>query len=437
MDKEARKKSQGYCIKEGVAWTMSNGLGPAYIAPYSLAMGANDVQIGLLTSIPNLAANLSEIRAPRLMERTSRKRIVNVGVFLEILLLLPIALIAPLYLYFNIGSLWAPGLVIMLYAVFLTLGAFTYPAWASWIGDIVPEKQRGRFFSRRNTFVGAASIGAMLAGGVFLNFLRQDQALYGFVALFLVAAFVRCFSLFFLRKQYEPKFTYRDEYYFSFSSFVKRMKDNNFGRFSLYIALMIFSLNLASPFFAVYMLRELHFGYLTFVSVVLSASVADVLSTRLWGRFADSYGNFRILRICGMVVPALPILWLFSAAPLYLIAIEAFSGVIWGGFNLAATNFVYDAVTKQRRGICFSYFGALNGIGVFVGATLGGLIATYVSVGFMSILLFLFLASGVLRLVVSLVMLPRIREVRPVKAPKPLRYYVGGMIRKRLPLHLH
>ena len=436
MDEATRKKSLGYSIKEGVAWSVSNGLGSAYIAPYAISMKANNVQIGLLTSIPNLAANLSEVRAPKLMERTSRKRIVNAGVLLQTVILLPIALIAPLYLFFNIGSM-AAILVIAFYTIYLMLGAFINPAWASWVGDIVPEKERGRFFSKRATFLGMAGIMAMLSGGVFLNFLRPDQALYGFVALFLLAALARFFSWYLLRKQYEPKFKYRDEYYFSFSSFVRKMSGNNFGRFTIYVTLITFALSLASPFFAVYMLKELKFGYLEYVSVVLSASVAEVLSMRAWGKFSDRYGNLRALRICGMLVPVLPVLWLFSASPLYLMAIEALSGVIWGGFNLSSTNFIYDAVTKQRRGICFSYFGALNGVGIFLGATLGGLIANYVSVGFMSILLFLFLISGISRLVVSLVMLPRIKEVREVEEPKPLKYYMGGLIRKRLPLHPH
>ena len=437
MNEEVRKKSLRYSIKDGMAWAVSNGLGASYIAPYALALKANDVQIGLLTSVPTLAANLSEVRAPKLMERTSRKRIVTTSALLQALTWLPIAFVAVLFLFFQVGGLIAPTLVIIFYTIYLFLGAFGGPAWSSWIGDLVPKHERGRFFGRRNMVLGAAGISAMLVGGVFLNFFTPGQALYGFVALFLIASVARLVSWHFLRKQHEPKFKYQDEYYFSFSSFVRKMKNNNFGRFTIYVTLMVFALNLAGPFFAVYMLKELNFGYLVYVLIILSASITEVLSLRAWGKFSDKYGNLRELRICGLLVPFIPILWLFSANPIYLVGVEALSGVVWGGFNLAASNFIYDAVTKQRRGICFAYFGALNGIGVFLGATLGGLIATYVRVGFMSILLFLFLVSGLLRLLISLIMLPRLREVRKVKAPKPLWYHVGGIIRRRLPLHPH
>ena len=106
----------------------------------------------------------------------------------------------------------------------------------------------------------------------------------------------------------------------------------------------------------------------------------------LWGRFSDSYGNLKSIKISGFLVPLVPFLWIFSyyfannsqsfLLP-YLIIIEIFSGFAWAGFNLSAGNFIYDAVTRQRMAICVSYFNILNGIGAFMGATLGGIISSF------------------------------------------------------------
>jgi MFS family permease len=93
------------------------------------------------------------------------------------------------------------------------------------------------------------------------------------------------------------------------------------------------------------------------------------------------------------------------------------SGVTWAGFNLAAGNFTYDAVTRQRMGICVAYMTILSGIGVFLGAIIGGIIAS-LPIKFMNIFLFVFLVSGIARLIVILFMMHKIEEVRPVK---PLR----------------
>lgn len=441
MDEEVRKKSLSYSVKDGIAWSVNSGLGSSYIAPYALALNANNTQIGLLTSVPNLVASLSQLETPKLMEKTSRKRMVTNCVLVQALTWLPISLIAFLFLFSKVDGLIAPMLVILFYTIYLLMGSFVSPAWSSWMGDLVLKKERGKFFGRRNTIVGIAGLSAMLFGALFLDIFKQSEVLFGFVTLFLIAMVARLVSRYFLTKQYEPKFKYEHEYYFSFSSFVRKMKDNNFGRFTIYVTLMTLAVNLAAPFFTVYMLQApplgLGFSYLIFVAITLSASVSTVLFMPLWGKFSDKYGNLRSLRICGLFIPIVPILWLYSTNPVYLIIAEGISGFFWAGFNLASTNYIYDAVSKQRRGICFAYFGALNGIGIFVGATLGGLFATYINVGFMSTLLFLFLISGVLRLAVSVIMLPKLKEVRKVEPSRPLWYFMGDFIRKRLPPHSH
>jgi MFS family permease len=441
MDKEVRKKSLGYSVKDGVAWSVNTGLGSNYITPYALKLNANNAQIGLLTSVPNLVANLSELKTPKLMEKTSRKRIVTSCVMVQALTWLPISLVAILFLFFGVNGIIAPTLVILFYTVYLLMGALVSPAWSSWMGDLVPEKERGRFFGRRNRIIGFAGILAMLVGALFLDIFKNwSYALLSFVTLFIVAMVARLISWRYLTKQREPKFKYEHKYYFSFSSFVKRMKDNNFGRFTIYVTLMDLMVNLASPFFAVYMLKELPIGlgfsYLIFTIITVSASLTTVLFMPLWGKFSDRFGNLRSLRICGLLIPVIPVLWLVSRNPIYLIIVQCISGILWAGFNLASVNFIYDSVSKQRRGICFAYFGVLDGICIFVGATLGGLFATYINVGFMPTLLLLFLISGVLRLAVSVIMLPKLKEVRKVKPAQPIWYFIVDIGRRLFP-HLH
>jgi MFS family permease len=438
MDEKARKKSLKYSTKDGVAWSVNTGLGSNFITPYALKLGANNTQIGLLTSVPNLVASLSQLETPKLMEKASRKKIVTNCVMVQALTWLPISLVAILFLFFGGNAMIAPTLVIIFYTVYLLMGTLVSPAWSSWMGDLVPEKERGRFFGRRNRIVGFAGIIAMLVGALFLDFFKNwNYALLSFVAIFMVAMVARLISWHYLTKQQEPKFKYEHEYYFSFSNFVKRMRNNNFGRFTIYVASMDLMVNLAAPFFAVYMLKELNLNYFVFTVITVSASLATVLSMPFWGKFSDRYGNLRALKICGLLIPAIPILWLVSPNPIYLVFVQFISGTVWAGFNLAAVNFIYDAVSRQRRGICFAYFGTLDGICIFVGATLGGLFATYANVGFMSTLLLLFLVSGVLRLAVSAIMLPELKEVRKVEPTKPIWYSIWESIRRRLPTHLH
>ena len=90
---ELKEKSKKISIIEGSAYSVSDGFGFRNITPYALALGASNVVIGLLDSVPSLIGNLSQLFTNRLMERYSRKTIVVFSVFSQaitwLLVLLP------------------------------------------------------------------------------------------------------------------------------------------------------------------------------------------------------------------------------------------------------------------------------------------------------------------------------------------------------------
>jgi len=88
-------------------------------------------------------------------------------------------------------------------------------------------------------------------------------------------------------------------------------------------------------------------------------------------------------------------------------------------------SFIFDSINQQRRGLLISYYNILNGTGMFFGALVGGLIIKQPLVfGFTSFSI-IFIASGFLRLIIYIVLLPIVKEVRPsiIAAKKnPLNY---------------
>ena len=82
LKEEARKIS----LKEASSYSLMDGFGLRYITPYALALQLSRLQIGLLSSLPALLANFSQIFTPKLMEKQSRKKIVFFGMFLQSLM---------------------------------------------------------------------------------------------------------------------------------------------------------------------------------------------------------------------------------------------------------------------------------------------------------------------------------------------------------------
>ena len=422
QEEELIEKSKKISVKEGCAWSFMDGFGFRYITPYALALGANNAQIGLLSSLPSLLGNLSQLFTLRAMRKWTRKKIVFIGVFLQALMWLFLLLAGSLYFVFNIKNQAPASLLVIIYTILIFFGSFSGPAWTSWMKDLV-TRDRGCYFGKRSKIAGIVAIVCMLIAGFILDYFEKTNIFIGFIIIFFIAFLGRATSSYFMLRQYEPKFKEDDRSYFSLFSFVKKMAFNNFGRFTLYYVLISLAVNISSPFFAVYLLKDLGFSYTSYMIIVLSSSISSLLFMPAWGKFADRYGNVKVMKICGPMIPFIPILWVFSALILntnvpvvgYLFIIEIFSGFVWAGFNLAAGNFIYDAVSKQRMAICVSYFSILSGFGVVVSATLGGIISSMnFSIGGITPMLFIFILGAIVRLVVYLIMDSRIKEVRPV-----------------------
>ena len=422
--KEEKLKAEAckISIKEGSAYSIMEGFGLRYITPYALAMGANNANIGILNSVPSLIGSFSELYGVKLMKKFSRKTIVFWGVLVQAIMWLAILGIGALFFIFNIDHSTAPIALIVAYTLMIAAGALPGPAWMSWMKDIVPKKFN-TYFGIRNRVVGFVILVSMLIAGYLLDFFKNNISLFaGFAVLFVAAFLGRSMSAYLFTKKYEPEYSRKNHYHDGLLHFIKNLTKNNFGRFSLYFSLLASVVAIASPFFAVYMLNNLQFTYFEFTLVVISPLIVRLLMFPAWGRFADDYGNMKVIKIASYLIPLIPLLWLLSVFVhgdyilFYLIAVEAFSGLVWSGFDLSAGNFIFDSVKTERVPMVVADFTILSNIGIVAGALLGGFISsqTFTIIG-MSSILFVFLLSFVFRFLVAAVMLPKIKEVRSVK----------------------
>lgn len=399
------------------------GFTEQYLTPYALAMGATTPQVGLLTSIPNLFGSLVQITAPEAAEwMGGRKKLMVFSFFLQGLMWLPILAIP-----WIVPIPYQVPALIALVACFNITGAYAAPAWNSILSDCVTTGKRGDFFGRRNRLMGFITVLCSFAAGAILHHYHRD--LIGFAVIMGLAFVARMISWGLLTRVYEPPLVIRQEHRFTLWDFLRRLKESNFAKFVLFAAGLSFTVNLMAPFFSVYMLRDRHFGYLQYTLINFTATIASLLAMRYWGRHADIVGNLRVIRLSCLVIPILPLFWLISAEIPYLLMIQVIAGFFWAGFNLCATNFIFDAVTPEKRTRCIAYFNVLNGAAICLGALIGGLIEPHLLPLLGYPLMTLMVISAVLRMVVVQLMLGRIKEVRPVRK-------VGSLLANPNPLVL-
>ena len=419
------EKSLNYSVKDGVAASISVNVGENFISPYAIALKATNFQLGLLSALPNLIP--IQLLTKSAMEKFSRKKIMMMGIFVQILMWILIASLGFLSLK---GFSWAPIALIILFTVYTLAALFMSPAWASWMKDLTEKVKLGKYFGMRNKVCGILGLAALILAGILLNKFKEiGYVFFGFAILFLLAAIFRTISRSYLKKQHEPELKIKKEAYFSFWQFVKKAPTNNYGLFVIFIALINFAISISGPFFSPYMLKVLKFDYVTYIMINLVISaIATLLTMSLWGKFIDKYGCVKTMKINVWLIPVVPVLWLISSNVYWLVAVQLISGTIWAGFNLAAGTFTYQAVTNQRINLCVAYSSVFNGLAVFLGALIGGLI-TSLNITFMNVFLFVFLVSGIARVGVILILFNKIKEIRPAKSKKPVAFLIKEVLR--------
>jgi len=319
----------------------------------------------------------------------------------------------------------AVAALIVIAALYQVVTGVISPLWSSLVGDIIPQEVRGEFFGYRNKWIAITTFAAVCVAGQVIHLLTGwGMARYGFALVYLIAGCARIASARAFCKVIDPPIHVPHDSKFSFWQFISRARHSNFVRFVLFISCMSFSVALSAPYFAMYMLKDLKLTYSEYTVVIAAMVFVQFLVMRSWGRLSDQFGNRKILQVCGWLVAVSPWLWLISNKILFLIFIQIYSGVLWAGFNLAAANFVFDAVTPAKRARCVAYQAIINGVLVAVGSLIGGLLATHIPdtltahLGFFVVpspLLSLFLLSGFLRLLVMALLYPGFKEVRVVQ----------------------
>jgi len=418
-NEELRARAREISVKEGIFASVQSGFGDSYMSAYAISLNASNIHMAMLSSFSGLLGPVFQFVGSRLMEKYSRKHIILKTVLLQALMWLPILSLGILF-WLGIWQSALPLILIFFFSLYVIFGSLGAPAWFSWMGDIVDEKHRGKYFSMRNRICGFVALVSSVTAAFALDFFKKHSFIpLGFSLLFFVAMAGRLASWSLFKKQYEPKLQLGRGYYFSFLQFISRGRKTNFGRFVIYTTAIGFATSIASPFFAVFMLRELQFSYVQFMLVSVAMSVYSLMALPLWGKFSDIYGNYELIRITSVLISLAPFLWIFMHTPLALILFVQFiAGIAWSGFNLATSNYIYDAVSPQRRALCVSYKNILTGAGGMLGALLGGMLTR---LGFEfagSVYLGVFFVSGIMRIAVNMLFIHRFREVRQVRRPR-------------------
>jgi MFS family permease len=300
--------------------------------------------------------------------------------------------------------------VIVLGVIRSATGNLAYPAWMSITGDIVPIGGRGRYFGSRNFAMVIAAIVMTYLIGEFITRVGSPQGFQLALGLAFATGMVSTSFFAHIKDMWAGQPAHSAPP-ISLSTIWQDFRASPaFLQFSLATALWNFSLNIAGPFFNVYMAQDLKFTTAMIGISSVATSATKVLTQRKLGELADRWGAGRIQMLSMFLIPTLPLAWIFVQHLWQVVLINSFSGVFWGAFELASFNFLLVFMPESKRARYSAIFQVVVTISLAGGAALGSAIISS-PWGYIGI----FLASAIGRILAALMFFRLMRRMRGEK----------------------
>ena len=378
-------------VKSGLKLVIGDGLtaeamvtltGGTFLMAMAVGMGASNFQIGLLASLPTFT-NIFQLISIWLVQKYNNRRAVMV--ISSFFARTPLFIIGLLPFLFSSGT--SVQVLIFLLSFHYFFGSIAGASWNSWMKDLVPENILGTYFSRRSRMMQTLNVVLSLILALSLDYIKKyypQMELTAYSIMFVVGAIIGMLGVYYLSRTPEPKSYLAKENMFRL--FSKPLKDKNFRQLLVFNSFWSFALNIATPFFSVYMMKSLNLPLSTIIGLGLLAQVSSIFSLQMWGRYSDQYSNKTILSIAAPIYIACILAWTFTAMGStaivtigLLVLINIFTGISTAGINLALNNICMKLSPKDESIV---YISARNIIVAFVSAVgpmAGGWMADFFS----------------------------------------------------------
>ncbi|MFZ5516096.1 MAG: MFS transporter [Candidatus Zhuqueibacterota bacterium] len=354
--------------------TLTSGV---FLVDFALQLGASNTIIGLLAAIPPIT-QLIQIPSVYLVEHyQNRRKIAVYSAALSRFFLLLMALI-PFFFKSNLALAMLSGALIG----HTSLNAVLVCSWNSWMRDLVPQDILGSFFSKRIAFSLIPAITLSLAAGFFIdnwNAFFPGDIIFSYSVLFILGFVAGMIGAAIIARIPEPLMA-RSKQKPQLSKLIKQpFRDKNFKNLIIFLGAWNFAVNLAAPFFTVYMLKNLELEMSFVIGFTVVSQLANMGFLRVWGKLSDRFSNKPLLALSGITFILCILGWTFTTMPdkhqftLPLLAVlHIFMGIATAGVGLAGGNI---GLKLAPRGKATSYLAAnsfINSLAAGIAPIIGG-----------------------------------------------------------------
>lgn len=379
FDEQQRERGLRLLLFDGVSTQVMGALtGGALLVAFALMLGASNTVIGFIAAVGPLS-QLLQIPAIWIVEKLRRRKaLVVVTLVLSRSFWVVVAGI-PWFVpqQHRVGALLAS------LAMYFAFTSISSSAFNSWKRDLVPDETMGIFLAKRLAIATAAGAAVTLAAGFSIDWgsknLGDPMLIYSL--LFLVGGFFGLFGAGVLSRIPEPRMALADGRGI-LATLAEPLRDDNFRNLLWFLGSWNFAVNMAAPFFTVYMLvrLDLPVGWVLALSVL--SQLANVSFYPIWGRLADRFSNRSVLGLSGTLFILCIAAWPFTTLPgryvltvPLLIAIHVLAGISTAGVNLCAAGITLRLAPRGKATAFLAANALISGAAATLAPALGGILA--------------------------------------------------------------
>ena len=361
-----------------------------YLAAYALALGANNLQVGIVSAVP-FASLVVQLPAILIIERFRARKAIGLPAWLLAqLLMVPVAAVP---FFIDVPSSLAVTTVIFLLAIRGLFAPMWITAWMSWMHDLVPQQLLGGYYGRRLAASTAVLAVLGLGASFFISWWEgrapAGEEAFGYSIFFIAGALtLGVIGPAMVARAKEPLMPAAPEAKQSpIATLTEPLRDKNFSQLLRFLWVWGVASNIAIPFFVVYMLTDLDLELPVVMGLVVLSNVTHVLFVRVWGPMADRVGSKTVMSLSASLFLLVFLGWVFVAhtekhvltMPL-LIMLNAFVGIARGGIFLTINTLALKIAPDQKAtaflGVASIAAYASMGIGPVIGGFLADFFAT-------------------------------------------------------------
>jgi MFS family permease len=352
-----------------------------FLTGFLVQLGASNLAVGLLAAVP-FAVQFLQLPAVVLVERLRARRTIATwaaGIGRSFLLA---AAMAP-FLGMTAGIIT----LVVCVALYQAMAAIAGCAWNSWMRDLVPESDYGRFFGRRATATTALATVLALLGGILIDGWKRampGHSAFVYAGIFIVSAAVGFWGVWLLSITPEPPMLPVAQRTRIASLLTTPFRDGNYCRLMVFLSSWNFAANLAAPFFAVYMLRTLGYSMTIVIVLTTASQLSNLAALGLWGNLIDRFSNKAVLKISAPLFLGCMLAWTFTglswvgSVTLYLLlAIHVLMGIATAGVALASGNIVMKLSPAGQATAFLATSSVVSATCAAAAAVIGGLCADF------------------------------------------------------------